>query len=172
MNALRLFFTPLPYPYPEDIVDDSLVWGQIRVVVEDSEIAVQTIFDWQWDIVPLVDWIIDNQAIWYEEEVPDVLASFTTNSIAQTLTRFYKVTNLYDDESDLPIETYEIVHDYGYNHNLFVGLHGVDTKAVYIGRYKGVIEASMDEGSNTMRYAIDLGVLVNDAQRIKRQFKS
>jgi hypothetical protein len=145
MNLLKVDFTSMPHPYPEERSSHFENWGIIRLwVADETGRSIFEVFRIQWDINPFVKWIKKNEYQLRHEQLQ--LPGRQAASIAKTLFDFYESADPDDDRM------LDQIFEYRTHHDLRFAIRGVDLKEIYLGKGPNGYEISHFDGIDNWCY--------------------
>ena len=147
---LNLEYEFLDHPYANEPGSKGEQWSKIRLeILDDNGHVIKTVLDWQWDIIVLLNWFIENKKALQYENIPDEIKS---SSIAKGIFGFY---GKYDpDKEDMAI--LDKIFEYRTRHGLRFALTGMNVDDVYIGLNNGWVTISLHDKKERWNYNIDV----------------
>lgn len=159
MHYLNLDFSKKDYPYQEEVYDPNIYWGEIILFVSNEEgIPLKEIFNLEWDLKKLVDWIISNKNKFTTESIS---LGESDESIAT------KIFNFYNDDDCFDEDRMDEVYQYRQSHGFRFGLRGTDIADVYIGLNGEKYEISFCDENDSWQFYIFVVDFIN---KVKNQF--
>lgn len=147
-NKLRFSLQNKAYPYPEEIISDSVRWGRviISIFVKDNEF---NLLDTQWDLSMLLDWFNENeQSIRHDALNDESLGIYVlqAESLAQAMSRLQE-RDFSDNQEALEDKWHDFLFDFRQKHSLRFALRGTDIPEIFIGINRGSGEISLCDES-------------------------
>ena len=166
MNTkLHINLKLLEHPYSYENGSEFEAWGQILMIVFDKSKPF-ILLDWQWNIIELVDWYIENREAICGESLLDVLQG---ENLAQALERL-QARNFKEHEEELEYEWHTVLFEFRQQHSLRFALRGANIPNIIIGCNHGYGEISLVEGEKKWYYLFDFQDFCQNFENEMKQF--
>jgi hypothetical protein len=156
-NKLRFYLEPKHYPYPDEPHGFTSKWGRLSIVILDNGVET-ALFETQWELLPLIKWINENEnSIRTEELIRNEidLYKLPDESLAQAMNRLQKREFEDEDESAEDV-WYDTLYKFRERHVLWFGMRGSKIPNIFIGLNNGIGEISLNSSGDEWSYQFDM----------------
>jgi hypothetical protein len=160
---LNLSYQLLDHPYPDEPSSIGEQWAKIRLeILDENEVLIKTVFDWQWDINIFLIWLIENEIAIKNENIP----INSKSSLAMSIANFYEQL---DDDTIEDDKLVNAVYEYRTRHEIGFGLRGTDINNACIGLLDNKSTISFCGEDEEWDYEIDISDFFSQVHDIYKQ---
>ena len=127
---MNLYFdyTLLPHPYPDEPLSKQEKWCSFALkILDDNGNEIRTLIQSQWDLLPILNWFVDNKDSLLSESLP--ISINDESSIAKGIYQFYDTL---DDSMTLE-KIVDDMFEYRERHEITFALRGKTVDDIIIG---------------------------------------
>lgn len=153
MVKLNIKFQHSDNPYHDNENVELEAWGKIQISIISGD-DKHELLDWQWNVLTIAEWYIDNKKKLFNSTLPGV---HENESLADALSRLRNVA-FEDHEDNKEYAWHSTLHNYWNDHSLRSAMRGANIPDIIIGMNNLKGEISLSEDAVSWAYQFDSDV--------------